>query len=285
MAGFGTAVAAVGVGYVLVVGALYVMQRQILFVPDSRRVVPSDSEVPEARIVRTETADGLSLEGWWVAPAPGRPVILYLHGNGGSIASRDGKARDLVDRGYGLLLAGYRGYGGNPGAPSETGLIEDGRAWLRTLRGQGLEDREIVLYGESLGSGVAVALATEATVGAVVLEAPYTSIADIAASRYWFAPVRSLIRDPFDSLGRIAGLRAPVLVVHGTADRVIPVAHGERLFEAAPEPKRLVRLQGGGHTDLFDLGALGVLDAFLDEHGVSAGAGLEIPSVKPYFTN
>lgn len=252
-------------GWGMLVAVLFVFQRSILFVPDPSRADPAFSRVPEMVRVRAETEDGLTLEGWWRQASAGEPTLLYLHGNAGNIGSRDGKARRLIDRGYGVLLAGYRGYGGNPGAPSEVGLIADGRAWLAALEHLGVPPRDVVLYGESLGSGVVAALATERAVAGVVLEAPFTSITDIAAARYWFVPVRHLVRDPFDTESRLPRLKAPILIIHGAEDRLIPIAHGDRLFRLAPEPKRFARLAGGGHTDLFDHGALEALDAFLAE--------------------
>ncbi|GHD46584.1 alpha/beta hydrolase [Thalassobaculum fulvum] len=252
-------------GWVLVVTVLYATQRSILFVPDTSRPDPAASAAPMMARVTTVTADGLELEGWWQPPAAGRPTVLYFHGNGGNVGGRDDKARRMIERGYGVLLAGYRGYGGNPGSPSEAGLIDDGRAWLDRVEGFGIAARATVLYGESLGSGVVAALALERAVAGLVLEAPYTSIADIAAARYWFVPARRLVRDPFDTRSRLGGAKAPVLIVHGTEDRVVPIDHGEALFEVAPEPKRLVRLRGGAHTDLFDHGALEALDAFVAE--------------------
>lgn len=252
-------------GWGLMVAMLYVMQRSILFVPDTLRPDPADSRAPTMQRVEAETGDGLRLEGWWQPPVPGRPTIAYFHGNGGNIGGRDDKARRFIERGYGLLLAGYRGYGGNPGSPSEVGLTEDGRAWMDRLEQLGAAAPAVLLYGESLGSGVATALALERPVAGLVLEAPYTSIVDIAAARYWFVPVRQLLHDRFDTRSRLPGVRVPLLIVHGTDDRVIPIAHADALFAVAPEPKRLVRIEGGGHSDLFEHGALDAVDSFVDE--------------------
>lgn len=255
--------AATAATWAVVVAVLFVMQRSILFVPDVTRPDPADGRASMMTRVHAETADGLRLEGWWHPPADGRPVVLYCHGNGGNIGGRDEKARRLIERGYGVLLAGYRGYGGNPGSPSEDGLIADGRAWLGWLESRQFPAGSTLLYGESLGSGVVTALALERPVAALVLEAPYTSIVDIAASRYWFVPVRHLLLDQFDTIGRLPGVTAPLLIVHGVGDQVIPIAHGDRLFAVATEPKRLVRLEGGGHSDLFDHGGLEALDRFV----------------------
>lgn len=264
------AAATLASAWTLLVLALFLLQRRILFVPDTSRPEPDPGVSPALATVHTTTADGLTLEGWWSPPPEGGIAILYFHGNAGHIGSREGKARRLIARGYGVLLAGYRGYGGNPGHPSESGLVADARAWLATLETLGVRPSSTVLYGESLGSGVVAALAQERPVAGVVLEAPYTSIAEIAAARYWFVPVRRLLQDRFDTLTRLPTLRAPVLIVHGTEDAVIPVEHGARLFAAAAEPKRFARLNGGGHTNLFDHGALEALDAFVTEVVVPA---------------
>jgi fermentation-respiration switch protein FrsA (DUF1100 family) len=265
MGNFASIALVLAAGWGMLVAVLFVFQRSILFVPDPGRPDPAYSRVPEMTRVQAATEDGLTLEGWWRQASAGGPTLLYLHGNAGNIGSRDGKARQLIDRGYGVLLGGYRGYGGNPGAPSEAGLIADGRAWLAALEALGVPAREAILYGESLGAGVVVALATERAVAGVVLEAPFTSITDIAAARYWFVPVRRLLRDPFDTESRLPRVKAPILIIHGAEDRLIPIAHGERLFRIAPEPKRFARLAGGGHTDLFDHGAVEALDAFVVE--------------------
>jgi len=259
-------------GWALLVLALYVLQRSILFQPDVTRPDPAQGRAAEMAWVTASTADGLELHGWWKPAADGRATILYFHGNGGNIGDRDGKARRLIDRGYGLLMAGYRGYGGNPGHPSEAGLFADGRAWLAALERLGVPAQQAILYGESLGSGVVAALATETAVGAVVLEAPYTSIVEIAAARYWFVPVRRLVLDRFDTESRLPQVKAPLLIIHGSEDRVVPVVHGERLHAVATGRKRLARLEGGGHNDLFDHGALEALDAFVKEM-VRPGSG------------
>lgn len=260
--------------YAVMIAALFTFQRRILFVPDRRRPDPGEGAAAGMKLVETETSDGLILEGWWHPPPYDRPTILYLQGNGGNIGMRDDKARRLIERGYGLLLAGYRGYGGNPGSPSELGLLADGRAWLDALDRLGVLTEKIVAYGESLGSGVAAALGAERDdLGAVVLEAPFTSIRDIAAARYRFMPVRWLILDPFDSLKRVPRVTAPLLILHGTEDRLIPIEHGERLFAAAAQPKRFERIAGGGHTDLSDQGAFDALDRFLAVHGLVGSRG------------
>lgn len=258
-----------GLGYLAVCSALFLFQRRLLYVPDSGYQTPVEAGLEQAETVRVETADGLSLTGWWLEAAEDRPVLLYFQGNGGNIAGRAGKAEIMRAEGYSVLLAGYRGYGGNPGRPSETGLIADAHAWLDHLLSRGVPPGRIVLYGESLGSGVATALAAEREVGAMVLEAPFTSVRAIAEEQYWYVPVRWLLRDPFDSLARIPSVRVPVLILHGDADTLIPLVHGERLFEAAKEPKRLVVVDGATHTTLVEIGAFAEVDRFLTDHEIA----------------
>ncbi len=257
--------------YVLIVGALYVFQRRILFVPGTVPPNRADAGLSAMREVELRTADGLKLLSWYHAAASGRPTLVYFQGNAGTIASRGFKAGPMIAAGFGLLLVGYRGYGGNPGHPSETGLIEDGRAALAFLREKGVTAADTVLYGESLGTGVAVALAAEAAdevadgapLGALILESPYTSIAEIAAARYRFAPVNWLIKDRFDTLSRIGRVTAPVLILHGEKDGLIGADHGRRVFAAANDPKELRLFAEGRHSDLYDLGALETVTGFL----------------------
>lgn len=242
--------------YGLMLLALFTFQRRILFVPSRSRPDLASAGLEGFAVVECRTEDGLDLEGWWHPPAEGKPSFLYFQGNGGHIGMRAEKAAMLVEHGFGVLLAGYRGYGGNPGSPTEAGLALDAKAWAGRIADLGVTPDRLVLYGESLGSGVVARLALGQAARAVVLEAPYTAITDIAAARYWFLPVRALVLDRFNTRAVIADLSAPVLIVHGAEDRLILPAHGEALFAAAQPPKRLEIVDGAGHTDLFQKGAV-----------------------------
>jgi len=169
------------------------------------------------------------------------------------------------------MLAEYRGYGGNPGNPTEDGLMSDARAALAYLGGQGVSGQNLVLYGESLGTGMAVAMAAEAAVlgapvAAVVLEAPYTTIPDVAGAHYPFLPVRLLMKDHYDSLSRIARVNAPVFVTHGSEDWTVPQSLGRKLFGAAVQPKEAVWVDGAAHNDLFGPRVFQAILEFLDAH-------------------
>lgn len=257
------------IAYSLVVALAYFFQRNLLYFPDKTAIPPALTAAPDMQVVALEAADGVALKAWYKAAATGgtrpRPTILLFHGNAGNLAYRADKARVFLDRGYGVLLAAYRGYGGSGGDPSEAGLLADGRAALDFLRQAGVAPETIVLYGESLGSGVAVAMAGEYEVAALLLEAPYSSIADVAASHYGYLPVRWLIKDRFDSLARIGAVRVPLLVVHGERDEIIPNALGQKLFEAANEPKTLRIIPGAQHNNLFTAGGKDALLEFLEE--------------------
>jgi fermentation-respiration switch protein FrsA (DUF1100 family) len=261
-----TLLAAGAMVYGTTVGALYLVQRRLLYLPDP---VPADRErwgAADMALLEVRTEDGLTLTGWHRGPRePGRPTVALFHGNAGHLGLRSFKARQFINAGYGVLLASYRGWGGNPGRPTEAGLYRDARAFLDRLSGLGVAEQRLVVYGESLGTGVAVQMATERAVRAVVLEAPYTTIPDVGAKRFPFAPVRTLMRDRFDSLSKIGGIRAPLLIVHGERDRTVPVRLGRRLFAAAVEPKRAVWLPQAGHNDVFDHGAGRAVLEFLGE--------------------
>ena len=247
----------VGSAYVFVCAVMFLAQRRILFRPDRTPPDLARAGVAAARAMTVTTADGLSLLAWYLPPArDGGHVVLYLHGNAGHIGHRGFRFGPFQDLGWGVLLLEYRGYGGNPGRPSEAGLLIDARAGLTALLAKGFVPSTILLWGESLGSGLAVRLAVEQPVGAVLLESPYTSITDIARSRFPFVPVRWLLRDRFDSLRVIGNVRAPVLVMHGARDDIVPVEMGRAIYTAAPDPKQLWIAGEAGHIDLVEAGAV-----------------------------
>lgn len=241
--------------YLVFVGVLYLAQRSLLYHPDTTPLQPDRAGLPESALVETATADYLTLKHFFVPPGdPEAPVVVVFHGNAGNAGDRLAKFTSLVTGGYGLFLAEYRGYGGNPGAPTEAGLIADGESVLEWLRSQGFGEARLVLYGESLGSGVALALAERQRVRAIVLESPFTSIGAAAQQHYPFVPAKWLVKDRFDNLKRIGGIELPVLIVHGERDRVMPSRHGETLAEAAPRAS-LHLFPEAGHNDLFEHGA------------------------------
>src|SRR6195256_3531230 len=220
----------VSVGYAGGLVALFFAQRAFLFpVPTVARNSPQQAGFPEAEEHVLATADGEKVIVWHVPAKPGHPVILYFHGNGDYLAGFFGRFRDLIADGTGVVALSYRGYAGSSGQPSERGLLQDAAAAYAFTTARYSAD-SIVVWGFSLGTGVAVALAAAQPGGKLILEAPYTSTADVAASLFWFMPVRLVMRDQFRSDERIARVTVPLLIMHGSNDSAIPIVFGERLF-------------------------------------------------------
>ena len=261
----------VALGFVTVILSVYVAVLILLFVLQRQLLFPAGVEPPSLERaglvglmepVKIVTADGLTLLSWYHRPPTAdAPLVVLFHGNGGTIEIRAAKAKAYIDAGFGVLLVEYRGYGGNSGSPSEAGLYADGRAALAFAAAQGVASNRWILIGESLGTGVAVQMAVEHHVSALVLEAPYTSVPDVAQSDFPWFPVWWLVRDRFDSADKIARIGVPLFVLHGERDEVIPVRFGRVLFAAATQPKQALWLPNAGHDAL---GLYAVDDAVLD---------------------
>ncbi|HEV2157893.1 alpha/beta hydrolase [Bradyrhizobium sp.] len=251
-------------GYAAGLVLLFVKQREMLFpIPTKERTAPAAAGFPQAEEHILTTSDGEKVIVWHVPPKPGRPVVLFFHGNGDFLAGLAGRFKAITADGTGLVALSYRGYAGSSGAPSEQGLLHDA-AVAYSFATERYEAQRIVAWGFSLGTGVAVAIASEHPVGKLILEAPYTSIADVAAAHFSFVPIRLLVRDPFHSDQRIARVTAPLLIVHGAQDPTIPVAFGEKLFALAHEPKQFVRIPDGGHDDLGNFGMTDIARSFIN---------------------
>jgi fermentation-respiration switch protein FrsA (DUF1100 family) len=254
----------VAAGYCAGLVLLFVKQRAMLFpIPATERTAPAAAGFPQAEEHVLTTSDGEKVIVWHVAPKPGRSVVLFFPGNGDFLAGRVSRFKGITADGTGLVALSYRGYAGSTGAPSEQGLLQDAAA-AYAFATERYDAQRIVAWGFSLGTGVAVAVASEHPVGKLILEAPYTSTVDVAASLFRFIPIRLLMRDQFHSDERIARVTVPLLVMHGTNDPAIPITFGERLFALAHEPKKLVRFPGGGHENLDDFGALETARNFIN---------------------
>jgi len=252
-----------GLGYLGALAVLVFAQRSFIFpIPQTLRTTPAAAGFPQAEEHALATADGETVIVWHLAPKPGHAVVIYFHGNGDSLAGLVERFRDITADGTGLVALSYRGYAGSSGRPSEQALLQDAAAAYAFTSARYAADR-IVVWGFSLGSGVAVALAADQPVGKLLLEAPYTSITDVAAAAFPFLPVRWLIRDQFRSDQRMASVTAPLLIMHGARDPTIPIAFGERLFALAREPKQFRRFAEGGHNDLDDYGAVDAARRFI----------------------
>jgi fermentation-respiration switch protein FrsA (DUF1100 family) len=244
------------IGYLAGLLVLFFAQRSFLFpVPQKTRTTPDAAGFPEAEEHFLATADGEKVIVWHVPAKPGHAVILYFPGNGDFLAGAVSRFRAMTSDGTGLVALSYRGYAGSSGVPSEQGLLLDAAAAYAFTSARYSADR-IVVWGFSLGTGVGVALAAGQPVGKLILEAPYTSTADVAALRFPLVPIRRLMRDQFHSDDRIVKVTASLLIMHGGRDRTVPIALGIRLFSLAREPKQFVKFPEGGHDNLDNYGAI-----------------------------
>jgi pimeloyl-ACP methyl ester carboxylesterase len=250
--------------YIVVAASLFMYQRKLLYHPDPAHYTPEQAGLERVNEVKLTTPDGVHLVAWEAKPDSGKPTILYFHGNSGALKSRTERVRRFVRQGLGVFITAYRGFGGSEGSPTEADIIADAQLAYDHLVKNGTDPKRIVVYGESLGTGVAVQLAASRPVAGVVLDAPYSAIADIGQQRYPFIPVRLFLIDQYDSVEHIKSVRAPILIMHGNLDRTVPLVLGQRLFAAAPEPKQMQVFDGAGHSDIYNFGALQVLNDFLD---------------------
>ncbi len=239
--------------YGVFVGSLALMQKDLLYFPGAVRFVPQEYSLKELEPLVATTEDGLKITSWYSPPrACDKMTVVFFQGNAGHLGYRNYKVRPWLDAGYGVLMVGYRGFG-NVGVPSEEGFYMDAQAALDAVRAKDVPENGMVFYGESLGTGVAVQMATEYAVAALILEAPYTSLPDVGADRYPWMPVRWLLRDRYDSLYKIKKVHAPLLLLHGELDRVVPVKFGKELFAEAGQPKQAVYVPEAGHNDVYNL--------------------------------
>jgi fermentation-respiration switch protein FrsA (DUF1100 family) len=233
-------------------GALWWGQRSLMYFPSGGTAPPAALVIAGAEDVELATRDGLRL-GAYFAPGrgePPRPAVLVANGNAGDRADRAPLAAALARSGYSVLLFDYRGYGGNPGSPTEDGLLDDARAAADHLQTRpDVDPARIAYFGESLGSGVVTALAIERSPSALILRSPFTSFADVGSHHYPWLPVAALIRDRYPIDAQIGGVRAPVLVIAGEADDIVPPRFSRAVHAKAAEPKRLVVFDGVGHND------------------------------------
>jgi hypothetical protein len=243
---------------------LWARQRSLLYLPSGSVLPPAEAGVPGAEEFSIVSPDGIALGAWFLRSGNAQPAatVVVFNGNAGNRSHRAPLAKRLREAGFHVCLYDYRGYGGNGGSPSEHGLVRDAYAAVAAAaRRPGVDASRIILLGESLGTGVAVAVAADVRPMAVVLRSPFTSMTDVAAHHYWFLPVRRLLWDRFESLPRIGALTCPVAVVAGDRDSVVPVALSRRLYSAIRAPRTFVTVPGADHNDLELCAGSQVVDA------------------------
>ena len=237
--------------YIGIAASVYFYQRHLLYRPTTSLAPPSDYHVSDMQVISLSSTDNVTLTAWYCAPSADKkmPLLIYFHGNTGNIGDRSNKLRHFKEAGFGILAISYRGYGTSGGHPTEQGIYADARAAMAYAQQQHIPLNQVVLYGESLGSGVAVQMATEFPVQALILEAPYTSLTDLAHLRFPFIPTSVLLKDHFNSAAKIQQIHTPLLVMHGDQDATIPIRFGKALLALANEPKQGVFFPAYHHTD------------------------------------
>lgn len=242
---------AFAIGVIAVLTLLASLQRQLLYFPLAEAPPPVAGVLPGAEDVTFETADGLRLFGWFRQGPPGSTTVVVMNGNAGDRSHRAPLAAALAREGFGVLLFDYRGYAGNPGTPSERGLLADARAAVDHVASRSdVDPARIAYYGESLGAAVAVALSAERPPAALILRSPFTSLEDIAKLHYPWLPVGALLVERYPVVDLVPNVRAPLLVIAGTADRIVPLRYSQRVYDAAAQPKRFLAIEGADHNDL-----------------------------------
>jgi len=250
MGRFVTSVIALVLMVYLAVGAgLYVLQGSLVIVNDKFDASPADVGLHDASVRRFKTADNIELTGWLVR-GDSSFLAIYFHGNGRSLPSRTQRIKELNELGFTVLAVEYRGFGATAGQPSEQGFNKDADAAYDYASSLGFSPKAIILYGESLGTNVAIGLASRSPVAGLILDAPFSSIVDIAADRYWMYPVRLLMKDQFRSDLDIGKLKVPVLILHGEGDRVVPIKYGRRLSALGGKSVTFVAIAQAGHVVL-----------------------------------
>lgn len=234
--------------YGLLCAVMFLAQRKLQYIPDDVAFNAAAYGL-EGFETLSATIDGVTVNSWYRPAAAGKPVIVYAHGNAGNFMERNFRFLPWYRTGYGIAVVSYPGFEGNPGSPTEQGNYASARNVLQTVIARGQPPEKIILVGESMGTGVMVQVATEFAVGGIVLESPFTSLVATAQYHYPFLPVALLMHDRYESLAKINRVKAPLLLIHGERDKVVPFVQGKTLFTAANEPKEAMFIPHAGHSN------------------------------------
>lgn len=236
--------------YVGVVTFMYFGQESLLYHPKTELASPQEYGI-NMQVLSLTANDGSTQTAWYSPPVtPDAYTVVFFHGNAGNLGSRVHKFTAFQKAGWGVMAISYSGYGNSEGSPNEAAIYDDARAALAYIKGKNIRDNQLILYGESLGTGIASRMATEIDPALIVLESPYTSIADRGQELYPWLPVKWLLKDNFSPSRELPQVRTPVLIFHGEKDTIVPVEHGKSVYETAHEPKRLILLPEYGHNDI-----------------------------------
>jgi len=251
-------------GYVVLAVVITVFQRRLIYKPDPRRTTPHRDGHYDVDELSIPTPDGKTIVAWYAMAVPGQPTVLYFHGNAGYIELRNERLAELKSRGYGVLMPNMRSYGGSTGRPCEQSAVADAKLVYSCLRNSGVAANDIVVFGESLGTGIATQLAASRNVAGLILDSPYTSMTALAVRAYPWLPVRRMLWDQFETERHIRRVTVPILIVHGEADRLVPVDMGRALFETAVAPKTLITFPGVSHLEHIPHGSFDDIEQWIE---------------------
>jgi len=249
--------------YILTLIFLYFYQRNLMYHPSENNYSDDQLSIPIEK-VKINTMDDIELLGWYHEKDLKRyKTLLFFHGNAGSLENRIHKLNHFREMNVNVLIIAWRGFSGNRGKPSEKGLYEDGRSAINWLISKGVEEGNIIIYGESLGTGVATHLSQNKNFAGVILETPFTSMVDTAKTFYPYIPVSLLLRDKFDNKSKIKNINVPVLIMHGEVDQIVPFFMGKKMYEIANEPKYSYFTKHDNHMMEYDENLIKALKSFL----------------------
>jgi uncharacterized protein len=236
--------------YTILCIVIFFMQRKLLYVPFGNAVTPEEVGLDQYKQIFITTSDNQKLRAWYHESKKSDDVILYFHGNAANLENRNNKYHEFAENSnYSILAITYRGYPGSTGSPSEQGFYLDAEAAIKFLNDSGFKNQNIILYGESIGSGVATEMATRINAKALILESPFTSAEDVAKKIYWFLPVSLMLKDKFDNKTKLQKLDLPILIIHGKKDKIVPVKLGIELANSYKGRKQLIITENEGHMD------------------------------------
>jgi len=223
--------------YLIVTLGLYIFQRKLLYYPNFNSDIKGDGLIHGFENINIKTKDNINLKGWFHLKDPKKKTILFFHGNAGTLDNRIYKLNFLGNLDVNFLIIAWRGYSGSSGKPSEFGLYQDAKSALNWLNSKGITEDKIILYGESLGTSVAIEVGQNKDFAGVILETPFTSMVDVGKTKYPFFPVSLLLKDKYESDKKIKNIKSPILIMHGEADKIVPFWMGKKIYQLANEPK------------------------------------------------
>lgn len=251
--------------YLAIALLMYFGQRKLIYVPDPTQTRPSEVGLNNVEERKIQTPDGETLVAWYGKARPDQPTLLYFHGNGGALEDRSERMAGYIERGRGVFMMSYRGYSGSTGQPSELANVEDAKRAFDMLVAEGIRPEDIIVYGESIGSGVATQVAADRNPAGLILDSPFTSLAARAAELYPWLPVRHLISDRYDNVRHIKSVSAPLLIIHGEDDTVVPVEMSRQLYAEANQPKAIKTFPGAGHANHAEFGSFRAVNTWIDQ--------------------